>query len=242
MTVETQIRLAPITALLGRRSHLDTDRVAEWRAELSDLPAPKIGAGDVPRLVALGYLVAQARLVSAGLAPERLNKGDCGAAAFGIASALRLVGVRLQLAIGHQKPVDPGTMVRTFDAPTRSRNGSIRLIQLRHAAPPAQPRDLEQDPLWVWHVGLTHNGLIFDSTGEIQLDDLAPEDTLYERGAMVSVTPLLGAQTWGFLREGTEWIISPAAYEASLIETLITFEAGLFRDDRALPETDSPTV
>lgn len=190
---------------------------------MASLRTPVIRAEAASALIAFGYRVAQARIAAAGLRPEQIYQGDCGAAAFGIAAAMKRFGVQMQLAIGHQVPADRRLWRGMFEAPTHTAGGVKRSIWIRHGIPVPAPAGWS-DPLWVYHAGLAAGGRVFDSRGELGLDNLAPEDCGYERGAMVSVAPAPSAQTWRFIRAGTEWMVAPTAYEASVIQMALAFD------------------
>lgn len=226
---------------LGPRSHLETDSVEAMRKQLAATAPSPIGRADVPVMIDFGYRVAIARLLSAGLPPEQIFRGDCGAAALGIAAALKQMGVAVLLAIGHQVPAVLLRRRQHADKQVATGDGRIRNVPMAYRLPP--PVFGDRDPLWVAHVGLENGGRLFDSRGVIGIGDLAPEDTGYERGVMVTMTHA-SRRTWQFIRAGTSWMVSPAAYEASLIEAVLAFrpqqslaEARLHQEEHASSES-----
>lgn len=217
---------------LGPRSHLETDSVEAMRKQLATAAPPSISRVDVPATIDFGYRVAIARLISAGLPPEQIFRGDCGAAALGIAAALKQMGVAVLLAIGHQVPLAPQRRrERIIEARALTESGRIRHIRVGIRIPQSRISD-DRDPLWIAHVGLAFEGRIFDSRGMIGIQDLAPEDAGYERGVMVSMSNSVSRRAWEFIRPGTSWMVSPRAYEASLIEAVL-----VFRPQQSLSET-----
>lgn len=216
---------------LGSRSHLDTDDVEGLRKQLAAAASPPISRSDVPAMIGFGYRVAIARLLSAGLPPEQIFRGDCGAAALGIAAALKQMGAAVLLAIGHQVPLAPRRRERIIEARALTESGRVRHIPVGFRIPQSRTSD-DRDPLWIAHVGLAFEGRIFDSRGVIGIQDLAPEDAGYERGIMVSMSNSVSRRAWEFIRPGTSWMVSPRAYEASLIEAML-----VFRPQQSLAET-----
>ncbi|MBU6355789.1 MAG: hypothetical protein KJS79_03520 [Rhodospirillales bacterium] len=216
---------------LGPRSHLETDSVETMRKQLADAAPSPIGRADVPAMIGFGYRVAIARLLSAGLPPEQIFRGDCGAAALGIAAALKQMGAAVLLAIGHQVPLAPRRRERIIEARALTESGRVRHIPVGFRIPQSRTSD-DRDPLWIAHVGLAFEGRIFDSRGVIGIQDLAPEDAGYERGIMVSMSNSVSRRAWEFIRPGTSWMVSPRAYEASLIEAML-----VFRPQQSLAET-----